>query len=117
MAKAIAMNMRNGFMTVVEKPSLSEAVDQLYNVMRLNGWTGTREEIVPDREVRHGIFAYRVESSSEDELVHVGWFCWRAGGHLAEMACRSDCVPIHVPKEWEKDFREYLRKLEDEPDE
>lgn len=71
MAKAIAINMRNGFMTVVEKPSLSEAVDQLYNVMRLNGWTGTREEIVPDREIRSGIFAYRVESSEEDKLVHV----------------------------------------------
>lgn len=53
----------------------------------------------------------------EEELVHVGWFCWRAGGHLAEMACRSDCVPIHVPKEWEKDMREYLRRLEEDPDE
>lgn len=40
----------------------------------------------------------------DEDLVHVGWWCWRCTG-LVSMPCRSDNVPIYVPKEWAEDFR------------
>jgi hypothetical protein len=27
----------------------------------------------------------------EEELVFVGWWCWKADGHFSDIACRSDC--------------------------
>ncbi|WP_432027420.1 hypothetical protein [Streptomyces sp. 1222.5] len=50
-----------------------------------------------------------------EELVHVGWWCWRGDnhGHLATMACRSDNVPIHVPAEWADEMRAVLQRIED----
>lgn len=60
------------------------------------------------------------DTDEDDELVHVGWWCWRGDnhGHLATMPCRSDNVPIHVPAEWADDMRAVLQRIEDgdEPD-
>jgi len=39
----------------------------------------------------------------EEDLSIVGWYCWRCE-RINGMACRSDCVPIYVPKEWEQEF-------------
>lgn len=53
-----------------------------------------------------GVYRVRdaVMAAIERELPHVGWYCWRCEGFNLQ-ACRSDCVPIYVPKEWEKDMR------------
>jgi len=50
-----------------------------------------------------------------EHLVHVGWWCWRGNdhGHLADMACRSDNVPIHVPTEWAAEMRAVIEHLTD----
>ncbi|TXS16062.1 hypothetical protein EAO71_35135 [Streptomyces sp. ms191] len=50
-----------------------------------------------------------------EQLVHVGWWCWRGNdhGHLADMACRSDNVPIHVPTEWAAEMRAVIEHLTD----
>ncbi|MYW46356.1 hypothetical protein [Streptomyces sp. SID161] len=55
------------------------------------------------------------ETDESEELVHVGWWCWRGDnhGHLATMACRSDNVPIHVPAEWADEMRAALQRIED----
>ncbi|WP_185909184.1 hypothetical protein [Streptomyces sp. WAC01280] len=58
------------------------------------------------------------EQSTEetpDRLAHVGWWCWRGNdhGHLADTACRSDNVPIHVPTEWADDMRAVIEHLAD----
>lgn len=52
---------------------------------------------------------------TDEELVHVGWWCWRGGppGHLATQACKSDNVPIHVPAEWADDMRRVIQQIED----
>lgn len=62
-----------------------------------------------------GVYRVRdaVMAAIERELVHVGWYCWRGGcehqdGHLAAMPCKSDSVPIYVPKEWEGEMRKVL---------
>ncbi|WP_225840284.1 hypothetical protein [Streptomyces sp. NK08204] len=59
--------------------------------------------------------AQQPAAADGEELVHVGWWCWRGDnhGHLATMACRSDNVPIHVPAEWADDMRAVLQRLED----
>lgn len=44
----------------------------------------------------------------ENELVFVGWWCWKAGGHFSDIACRSDCVPLHVPREWESHMKKMI---------
>ena len=55
------------------------------------------------------------DTDRAEPLVHVGWWCWRGNdhGHLAEMACRSDNVPIHVPAEWADEMRAVVQHLTD----
>ncbi|WP_030319658.1 hypothetical protein [Streptomyces flavochromogenes] len=50
-----------------------------------------------------------------EQLAHVGWWCWRGNdhGHLADTACRSDNVPIHVPTEWATEMRAVIEHLTD----
>lgn len=47
----------------------------------------------------------------DEQLVQIGWYCWR-GDDINSSACRSDCVPIYVPKEWEKDVTDVLVRKE-----
>ncbi|MFF8610854.1 hypothetical protein ACF06X_33650 [Streptomyces sp. NPDC015346] len=58
------------------------------------------------------------EEMAAEQLVHVGWWCWRGNppGHLAAQACRSDNVPIHVPAEWADDMRAVIQRIEDGDD-
>lgn len=60
----------------------------------------------------------RQQGADSDDLVHVGWWCWRGDphGHLATMACRSDNVPIHVPSEWADDMRAVIQRIHDGDD-
>jgi hypothetical protein len=44
----------------------------------------------------------------EEELVFVGWWCWKADGHFSDIACRSDCVPLYVPTEWESHMKKMI---------
>jgi hypothetical protein len=30
----------------------------------------------------------------------VGWWCWRAGGHLCDESCKSDSVPLFAQSGW-----------------
>lgn len=53
--------------------------------------------------------------SPPEQLVHIGWYCWRCRAINAQ-ACRSDCVPIHVPAEWEREMRAEIARREEEPD-
>ncbi|MFC9497710.1 hypothetical protein [Streptomyces sp. NPDC056982] len=56
------------------------------------------------------------DETTPETLILVGWYCWRCEG-LNAQACRSDCVPIHVPAEWVDDMLREIRRLEDEDDE
>lgn len=58
------------------------------------------------------------QAADEAELVPVGWWCWRGDnhGHLADIPCRSDNVPIHVPAEWADDMRAVIQHLADDHD-
>lgn len=58
------------------------------------------------------------EMPASEELVHIGWWCWRGDnhGHLTAMACRSDNVPLHVPAEWADEMRALMRRIEDGDD-
>lgn len=48
-------------------------------------------------------------------LVQVGWWCWRGDdhGHLVDIPCRSDNVPLHVPAEWATEMRALIQHLTD----
>lgn len=46
-----------------------------------------------------------------DDLVLVGWYCWRCR-NLNAAPCRSDCVPVHVPTEWATDMERELEQRE-----
>jgi hypothetical protein len=52
-------------------------------------------------------------SDDAPRLVHVGWYCWRCRAINAQ-ACRSDCVPVHVPAEWADDMNAELAAREDD---
>ncbi|NJA56689.1 hypothetical protein [Streptomyces sp. NEAU-H3] len=41
------------------------------------------------------------QASEHGPVVQVGWYCWRCHGLNSE-ACRSDCVPVYVPADWEE---------------
>ncbi|MFF2773375.1 hypothetical protein ACFVU3_00560 [Streptomyces sp. NPDC058052] len=58
------------------------------------------------------------EAHDTEQLVPVGWWCWRGNdhGHLADTACRSDNVPIHVPAEWADEMRAVIQHLTDDHD-
>jgi hypothetical protein len=58
------------------------------------------------------------EMPASEELVHIGWWCWRGDnhGHLTAMACRSDNVPVSVPADWARDMEAEIRRLSEEPD-
>ena len=44
-----------------------------------------------------------------EDLVQIGWYCWRCHGVNAT-ACRSDAVPVYVPREWEQDMRREIEE-------
>ncbi|MFD3333560.1 hypothetical protein ACFWV1_13070 [Streptomyces sp. NPDC058700] len=63
----------------------------------------------------------RAEQAAEEtpgRLAHIGWWCWRGNnhGHLADIPCRSDNVPIHVPSEWADEMRAVVQHLTDDHD-
>lgn len=45
-------------------------------------------------------------------LVQVGWYCWRCK-NVNRTACRSDCVPVHVPLAWARDMEAALLEREE----
>ncbi|MFE6903822.1 hypothetical protein ACFVFJ_44575 [Streptomyces sp. NPDC057717] len=55
------------------------------------------------------------EAHPAEQLVHVGWWCWRGDnhGHLVTAACRSDNVPLHAPAEWADEMRAVIQRIED----
>ncbi|MGW7726269.1 hypothetical protein ACWGJ6_23405 [Streptomyces canus] len=55
---------------------------------------------------------------ADEELTHVGWWCWRGDnhGHLATQPCRSDNVPLHAPAEWADEMRAVIQRIEDGDD-
>lgn len=59
------------------------------------------------------------EQPATEQLVHVGWWCWRGDnhGHLVTSPCRSDNVPLHAPTEWADDMRAVIQRIEDGDDE
>lgn len=65
---------------------------------------------------RAAVLAEAQQAGQGEQLVHVGWWCWRGTGHghLATQACRSDNVPLHVPAEWADDMRAVLQRIEDD---
>jgi hypothetical protein len=81
-----------------------------------DGERSWRHPFTPTAPARSG----QPDTDEDDELLHVGWWCWRGDnhGHLATTPCRSDNVPIHVPAEWADDMRAVLQRIEDgdEPD-
>lgn len=41
--------------------------------------------------------------------IQIGWYCWKCHA-INATACRSDSVPVYVPREWEQDM---IRELEE----
>ncbi|GAA2107781.1 hypothetical protein [Streptomyces synnematoformans] len=48
--------------------------------------------------------------------VQVGWYCWRCRG-MNTQACRSDCVPVYVPREWATEMEAEIARRENGDDE
>lgn len=44
----------------------------------------------------------------------VGWWCWRAGGHLCDESCKSDSVPLFAQAGWATGVRRNIAELRDE---
>lgn len=63
MATANAEHRRTKRRTVVSKSTTAEAVQQLWNILRVNGWVGEESEIIPGRRIEHGSFSYWVDST------------------------------------------------------
>ena len=77
-------------------------------------WMACHCAVADDIERRTADQARQAEPAAE-QLVHVGWWCWRGDnhGHLATTACRSDNVPLHAPAEWADDMRAVIQRIDD----
>lgn len=49
----------------------------------------------------------------EEEIVQIGWYCRRCKG-LVAAPCRSDNVPVLIPREWEDEMRTEIIRLDEE---
>lgn len=48
----------------------------------------------------------------DDQMALIGWWCWRCAA-INYMACKSDSVPIFVPKEWKEEMVKALVREDD----
>lgn len=72
-------------------------------------------------EWREGIYFTEAEEAALSDLIYdapegfalVGFWCWRAGGHVCDESCKSDSVPLFAQVGGATGVR---RNIQDDPD-